>query len=47
MKSHRTTLPLVVLAVVAMLPLSACRSNNSANQTPQASQPQAAPAPSA
>ncbi len=44
MKSHRTTLPLVVLAVLAMLPLSACRSN-SANQTPQASQPQAAPAP--
>ena len=45
MKSHRTTLPLVVLAVVAMLPLSSCRSNNSANPTPQTSQPQAAPAP--
>ena len=45
MKSHRSTLSLIVLAVVAMLPLSACRSNNSANQTPQASQPQAQPAP--
>ena len=45
MKSHRTPLPLVVLAVLAMLPLSACRSN-SANQPPQASQPQASqPAP--
>src|SRR5947207_12323651 len=45
MKPHRTSLPFVVLAALAMLPFSACRSNNSANQTPQASQP--APAPDA